>query len=237
MFIALWALDDHQRRLAGRITTRRWAYAYKAGMSAREAAKDTLVFVSLLGFAFFWEAARILRSRNLIQRNVHVIYGGWLQVGMIPIPNSRRLGTVTMQEIGEIEPQYVVHVEPAYEAMSMDSMAFLAEVQDMVPEFEPLCTADLRHEELKRVLKDGEEGFCAVCREDMETDDVVVVLECGHWFCVGCMEAWLGGMHLTCPLCRGEVRVSFVGPELPHYYDGDEDFDYDADDEMETDGE
>lgn len=231
-------LTDRQRRMAGRITARRWAYSYKAGMSARAAAQDTLIFLSLFGYQYFMEAVNVLRSRNLIRRNTDVIYGGWLCIGMRTAPNISHIGRVLEQEIGHLEPRYQVQIEPAFRDVSQDTMRFMAEVRDMIPDVEPgdelPQTADLKHEELGRVLKEGQDAFCAVCYEDFGEDEVVVVLECGHWFCVSCMDAWLGAMNDTCPLCRRKVERHFDEFELPYYYDGDEEFDYDADDERET---
>ncbi|KAG2438452.1 hypothetical protein HYH02_010907 [Chlamydomonas schloesseri] len=44
---------------------------------------------------------------------------------------------------------------------------------------------------------------CGVCLERcLEGATVLTTLPCGHAFCSGCVEPWLGGQSATCPTCR-----------------------------------
>ena len=51
---------------------------------------------------------------------------------------------------------------------------------------------------------------CAICCENFEDEDVVVVLRCAHAFHDHCAIPWLR-MHATCPICRMDVnRMSLL---------------------------
>ncbi len=44
---------------------------------------------------------------------------------------------------------------------------------------------------------------CGVCLERYrEGASAITTLPCGHAFCSGCVEPWLGGQSATCPTCR-----------------------------------
>ncbi|KAG2433667.1 hypothetical protein HXX76_008038 [Chlamydomonas incerta] len=44
---------------------------------------------------------------------------------------------------------------------------------------------------------------CGVCLERYrEGGSAITTLPCGHAFCSGCVEPWLGGQSATCPTCR-----------------------------------
>lgn len=48
-----------------------------------------------------------------------------------------------------------------------------------------------------------EEISCAVCLNDLEEQDEIWKLRnCCHIFHRGCLDEWIGLLHLTCPLCR-----------------------------------
>jgi hypothetical protein len=48
---------------------------------------------------------------------------------------------------------------------------------------------------------------CAICLEDLESDERVAGLRCGHGFHQKCLMRWLGSPGTSgCPLCRGAVR-------------------------------
>jgi hypothetical protein len=48
---------------------------------------------------------------------------------------------------------------------------------------------------------------CAICMEDIEADERVAGLKCGHGFHQKCLMRWLGRPGTSgCPLCRGAVR-------------------------------
>jgi hypothetical protein len=48
---------------------------------------------------------------------------------------------------------------------------------------------------------------CAICLEDVEVDDRIAGLECGHGFHQRCIMKWLTSPGaFGCPLCRGDVH-------------------------------
>merc|ERR1719277_1582282 len=47
---------------------------------------------------------------------------------------------------------------------------------------------------------------CAICLEDVEADERVAGLQCGHGFHQKCIMKWLARPGVSgCPLCRGAV--------------------------------
>ncbi|CAJ1952722.1 unnamed protein product [Sphenostylis stenocarpa] len=52
---------------------------------------------------------------------------------------------------------------------------------------------------------------CTVCLADFDDADALRLLpKCGHVFHTHCIDAWLAA-HVTCPVCRGEVRAETEG--------------------------
>lgn len=50
---------------------------------------------------------------------------------------------------------------------------------------------------------DDDDGpACAVCLETLIRGTAVRVLPCQHFFHPGCIDPWLLGLHLACPLCK-----------------------------------
>ncbi|KAI9264383.1 hypothetical protein BDA99DRAFT_56208 [Phascolomyces articulosus] len=45
-------------------------------------------------------------------------------------------------------------------------------------------------------------SVCAICLEELEQDDLVRVLPCGHGFCVACIDVWLTKKSCLCPICK-----------------------------------
>lgn len=43
---------------------------------------------------------------------------------------------------------------------------------------------------------------CSICREKFESDMIVKILPCNHWFHKECITEWLTKYHHKCPLCR-----------------------------------
>jgi hypothetical protein len=61
---------------------------------------------------------------------------------------------------------------------------------------------------LERTVQASESSVdtCAICLEDVEADDRVAGLQCGHGFHQRCILKWLGRPGSSgCPLCRGSV--------------------------------
>ncbi|KAL0424816.1 UNVERIFIED_CONTAM: putative E3 ubiquitin-protein ligase XERICO [Sesamum radiatum] len=55
---------------------------------------------------------------------------------------------------------------------------------------------------------DSEESEeCAVCLCKIDIGDEVRELRCNHLFHKACLDRWLGYGHMTCPLCRNNLRL------------------------------
>ncbi|KAJ5608827.1 hypothetical protein N7528_009394 [Penicillium herquei] len=221
-------LTEEQKDIIERITRRRWHQRYRAGETARVAAEDTIVFMTLFGRAYFNESVKILRSHNLIRQNVNLLYGGWCVVGMLRVPPVQR-GEVIEVPARMIPTELMLRVEPSIYAAAENLPNFLQEVRTMVDDPYSDGSLDflrLPREKLASVLKDGDEANCAVCQEDINPDEKVVVLNCKHWFCVECTNAWLS-VKDTCPMCRCKVELPegydlSMPADLPDFYDDEE---------------
>ncbi|KAG8366526.1 hypothetical protein BUALT_Bualt17G0089100 [Buddleja alternifolia] len=60
----------------------------------------------------------------------------------------------------------------------------------------------------------GEDAECAVCLCKIAGDDEVRELRCGHIFHRVCLDRWLGYGHMTCPVCRNNLKLPPVAAEL-----------------------
>jgi hypothetical protein len=59
----------------------------------------------------------------------------------------------------------------------------------------------------KALAGDVSADTCAICLEDLEADERIAGLSCGHGFHQRCLMRWLGRPGTSgCPLCRGAVR-------------------------------
>ncbi|CAH9089345.1 unnamed protein product [Cuscuta europaea] len=56
-------------------------------------------------------------------------------------------------------------------------------------------------------VKSSENGECAICLGEMEVNEIVIRMPCGHKFHGGCIVQWLGKRHV-CPLCRFEMPIA-----------------------------
>ena len=54
---------------------------------------------------------------------------------------------------------------------------------------------------------------CAICIENLDDDDEVRGLSCGHAFHAGCLDPWLTGRRACCPLCKADFYVPKPRPE------------------------
>ena len=48
---------------------------------------------------------------------------------------------------------------------------------------------------------------CAICIDNLEEDDDVRGLTCGHAFHAGCLDPWLTSRRACCPLCKADYYV------------------------------
>lgn len=54
---------------------------------------------------------------------------------------------------------------------------------------------------------------CAICIENLDDDDEVRGLSCGHAFHAGCLDPWLTCRRACCPLCKADYYVPKPRPE------------------------
>ncbi|KAJ8648554.1 hypothetical protein MRB53_001577 [Persea americana] len=71
----------------------------------------------------------------------------------------------------------------------------------------------------RKPVEDSEELVqCAVCLCNIEEGEEMRELRCEHLFHRGCLDAWLGYRHLTCPICRealpGKLPDGTEGAEM-----------------------
>ncbi|KAG8366457.1 hypothetical protein BUALT_Bualt17G0082000 [Buddleja alternifolia] len=59
-----------------------------------------------------------------------------------------------------------------------------------------------------------ESAECAVCLCKIDGDDEVRELRCDHLFHRVCLDRWLGYGHMTCPVCRNNLKLPPVAAEL-----------------------
>ncbi|ODQ63982.1 hypothetical protein NADFUDRAFT_52967 [Nadsonia fulvescens var. elongata DSM 6958] len=84
---------------------------------------------------------------------------------------------------------------------------------------------ELQHDELDNIELDnvdlGDPGdICAVCLEDLEDDDSIRALTCGHVFHSHCITLWMTDRRACCPLCKKDYsdygNINTVRPnDLP----------------------
>ncbi|KAF3774493.1 RING finger protein 122 [Nymphaea thermarum] len=83
------------------------------------------------------------------------------------------------------------------------------------------CTIEISDEEASE--SSGEHGYdrllerlgddeCAICCEEFDSDDHILVTTCHHTFHHSCLFEWLTRLPLSCPLCRSDLSPIMGGP-------------------------
>jgi len=54
------------------------------------------------------------------------------------------------------------------------------------------------------VTKSCNKGFCVICQDDFDTDNVIRTLSCLHSFHINCVDEWFIDKNI-CPLCKFEL--------------------------------
>jgi hypothetical protein len=61
---------------------------------------------------------------------------------------------------------------------------------------------------IKKIRENGaeanEDGICVFCRDELTQGDITK-LRCGHSLHVDCLESWISGGELVCPMCRTDI--------------------------------
>lgn len=64
------------------------------------------------------------------------------------------------------------------------------------------------YKQTKQEHQQKEQFTCVTCQDDFVDSDVYISLPCNHSFHENCIIPWLK-MHVTCPVCRADVRSSY----------------------------
>ena len=66
---------------------------------------------------------------------------------------------------------------------------------------------------VQQELLDSPGDTCAICLDNIDDDDDVRGLTCGHAFHAGCLDPWLTSRRACCPLCKADYYVPKPRPE------------------------
>ena len=60
---------------------------------------------------------------------------------------------------------------------------------------------------VQQELLDAPGDTCAICLDNIDDDDDVRGLSCGHAFHAGCLDPWLTSRRACCPLCKADYYI------------------------------
>lgn len=88
---------------------------------------------------------------------------------------------------------------------------FLPESESELEDVKVVLTQDefnkLKHMSLNlENLENFKELQCNVCMENYNINDNITQLDCKHFFHKNCIQNWLCNEHVTCPICRKDIR-------------------------------
>lgn len=58
---------------------------------------------------------------------------------------------------------------------------------------------------IKKYEDDGKSNQCAICQENYQNDEQILILKCHHYFHKSCIAEWIGKQSNKCPLCREKI--------------------------------
>ena len=196
------------------------------GRTEQEATDDVIIYLSTLGQDFFQRGIVILRQRGLIADNMDVYFGGWQSVVIGPAGSGQGVTTVVTGQEMELLPfgSRRIVPEPDLDFNSQQTVNFDNDIAQPDITWNTVGNSSvgapqrsnneainsLPRQTVSETVSRGEEADCAVCRNELENDATVIVLPCGHWFCVACTISWLSDND-SCPLCRHMVFADLKG--------------------------
>ena len=84
---------------------------------------------------------------------------------------------------------------------SYDDYMFLTQLQDV--KIGLLTKNLLKNSTVK--LNENETGFCVICQDDIDIDDIVRNINCSHIFHIDCIDNWFTE-NKKCPTCKYELK-------------------------------
>ncbi len=83
----------------------------------------------------------------------------------------------------------------------------LSELVNIPVQENVVCTLDETEKNKleKVILENNLDKCCSVCMDELEKDNEVINLPCGHTFHSHCIEEWLSKYNYNCPVCKKEV--------------------------------
>lgn len=82
-----------------------------------------------------------------------------------------------------------------------------ATVEEDLAEVKPIEQVTIAMELIPSSALHFDSGLCAICLEDLEDQDVVRGLICGHVFHKDCIDPWLTRRKCVCPTCKRDLYL------------------------------
>ncbi|KAJ5663014.1 hypothetical protein N7507_003745 [Penicillium longicatenatum] len=190
------------------------------GQTEQEATDNVIIRLSVLGQDIFPMGIDILRQRELIAENMNVYFVGYGLVLIGPADSGHGVTIMPFEHEMERLPSGSRWVDSDLDIDSNDR--YLVSSDDETDQH-GMSWTDVRdfgygnrrrsntevmnslpRQTVSDTVLEGGDTDCAICKNELEGDDMVIALPCAHWFCCECVIAWLGAND-TCPMCRRRV--------------------------------
>lgn len=159
------------------------------GQSQDKATCDTIVFLSLLGPAVFYQGISILRHRKLLKFLAEVYYAGPLCVGV---------------GFSGVSPGKIVNMTCDWMYLYRSHCMLSTDcVKEYTEELVQARLLSLVPSLVEKIAQEEELSYCALCMERPPADGKVLTWpHCNHWFCRPCITKWVGKLENdSCPIC------------------------------------